>query len=193
MDNQIKILGADDHQIVVKGFKGAFEDEPELNYIGSVTKLENLLPTIIDKQPDVLLLDLRWGPDWNGGAEIIGKIKNQFPDIYIISITVHDHLAPAALAAGADLVVGKEIPIPDLVKRIKDADEKIKSNQKARNLIMDLNEIPIGDRKAAPRHEACVFEILTSPSCNPSKSPAMLTKPIWEPYVLSAILVIPAT
>ncbi len=61
-----------------------------------------------DYQPDLILIDGRMKE--MGGLEIIQRIKDQWPEIGVVVLSMYSELKYAALAAGADAFLTKGEP-----------------------------------------------------------------------------------
>lgn len=87
---KIKIVIADDHKLFRKGIMALLED---FDFIGAIEEASNGLELMellerMDHLPDVILLDLRM-PVMDG-VEAQQKIRNLYPDIKVIILTMED-------------------------------------------------------------------------------------------------------
>ena len=117
----IRVLCCDDHDIAVEGMRRILEHEPGIEVAGSVTHIDDIARLVHERQPDVVLLDLKWGGVFEAGYDIIRQIKERSPEVRIIAISAYEHLAEGAKNAGADEGVTKDISPRDLVARVKAA------------------------------------------------------------------------
>jgi DNA-binding NarL/FixJ family response regulator len=115
----IRVLCADDTDIAAEGMQRILESEPHIQVIGQVTQQASVIQAVQEFQPDVLLLDLKWGGVYEAGCDLIRQIRVILPHVRIVAITVYDHLVASAKKAGADDVVTKDISRDDLIARIK--------------------------------------------------------------------------
>jgi DNA-binding NarL/FixJ family response regulator len=98
----VKIVLADDHQIVLDGLQDILEVEPDFRVVGRASNGRLLRSLTAETQPDLILLDLNMpGKD---GLEMIIELKSIFPKIKILVLTMYDspEVVQKALAAGAD-------------------------------------------------------------------------------------------
>lgn len=89
MSEQIKIALADDHNLFRKGMEELIEDFDNMEVLYSVPNGQELINKLSSgKLPDVCLLDINM-PEMNG-FETARKIKEQWPDIKILAVSVYD-------------------------------------------------------------------------------------------------------
>ena len=116
---KIKLVLADDHEVVRGGLRSALASESGLEVVAeAATGLE--LPEIVKTQkPDVLILDFVMP---NGGVPLIKEITTRFPDTRIIIFSFYDNEAyvVGSLEAGAQGYVLKESSVEELVRAIKE-------------------------------------------------------------------------
>jgi DNA-binding NarL/FixJ family response regulator len=92
----------DDHSIFRQGIKMALSDDPMLSCIGEASNGNELMKLLKERQPDVILLDLKMpGMD---GMEATKEIRKTYPDLKILVLTMHedDQLVLHLLEAGAN-------------------------------------------------------------------------------------------
>lgn len=101
MQDKIRILIADDHTIVRNGVRMLLETEKDIDVIGEALDGEQVIELAEKLQPDVILMDISM-PVING-MEATRRIKDRFPEIQIIALTMHhsDEYFFAMLKAGA--------------------------------------------------------------------------------------------
>lgn len=89
MSEQIKIALADDHNLFRKGMEELIEDFDNMEVLYSVPNGQELINKLSSgKLPDVCLLDINM-PELNG-FETARKIKEQWPDMKILAVSVYD-------------------------------------------------------------------------------------------------------
>jgi DNA-binding NarL/FixJ family response regulator len=115
----IKIILADDHNIVRKGLKALLSSEEDFEIIGEAKNgLEAV--TLVEKlQPDILVLDLLM-PGING-LEVARRLKKLKTKTSIVILSMHDNEAyvSEALRTGVDAYVLKESPPEELIYAIR--------------------------------------------------------------------------
>ena len=102
------ILLAEDHVILREGIRAILTMDPELEVIGEAGDGMQAVVMARELQPDLVLMDLSM-PLLNG-TEATRQIKQRFPQIRVIVMTVHktDEHVRASLHAGADAYLLKE-------------------------------------------------------------------------------------
>lgn len=90
-----RILLADDHPLIRKGFRHVLSAEPDLVVVGEAHDGHEAVDLAGSLQPDVLLLDVMM-PRLNGLEAIIEVVKVS-PQTRILVVSMHD--APAAVTA----------------------------------------------------------------------------------------------
>src|SRR5260221_6265913 len=102
----IRVLIADDHDMVRKGIRTWLETETDIEIIGEADKGEAALAKVRSLKPDVLLLDLHF-PDMNG-LDVIRKLRDEKNDTPILVMTGYEkQRAKSVLEAGANGFLNK--------------------------------------------------------------------------------------
>lgn len=101
MEKLIKVVLADDHQLVRKGFRALLSEIPGIAIVGDAANGLELLELLKKIPADVALLDVEM-PVMNG-IEACGKIHTQFPDIKVIILTMRNEasIVKQSVANGA--------------------------------------------------------------------------------------------
>jgi len=109
-----KILLADDHKIVRQGIRRLLEDNVDFTIVGEAADGFEALEIISEQPPDVLVTDLRMPR--MGGLELIKKVRNSYPGIKLVVLSMYTSEAYvySALSAGADAYVVKQLGIQKL-------------------------------------------------------------------------------
>jgi DNA-binding NarL/FixJ family response regulator len=99
---QYRILLADDHVLIRHGIKNIIKKNDQLEVVGEVSNGKQLMSFLEDSEVDLIILDISM-PDI-GGMEAIGLVKNKYPWIKILMLTMHKNKQYfySAMAAGAD-------------------------------------------------------------------------------------------
>ena len=116
---KIKVLVADDQELVREGLSIVLSNIPELEYMGSVTNGREVIRAVREDKPDVILMDVRM-PEMDG-VTCTKIIKEQYNDIKIIILTTFDddEYVLGALRDGASGYLLKGTSMKDLVDAIK--------------------------------------------------------------------------
>ncbi len=98
----IKILIVDDHPIVRKGLRMLIEDEEDMVVCAESGNANEAIRLIGDFEPSIVLSDITLEKNTNG-LELISAMKQRYPGIPAIVITMHEEslYAERAIMAGA--------------------------------------------------------------------------------------------
>ncbi len=113
-----RVLVVDDNHVFLEA---AAEFLFEQNSIGEILTAESgqaALAVISVNRPDLMIVDLAM-PEM-GGLELTRLVKERWPELPIIILTLHDtpHHRHAALEAGADAFVSKTLIDSDLIPAV---------------------------------------------------------------------------
>ena len=116
--SQIKVVIAEDHRLYREMLSMALR-RGGIEISGEVANGHEIIDTISNLQPDVLLLDIVM-PEV-GGIEVIQTIKAKSPKtkVLILTVSIDEALVFKALKAGAKGYISKDISISDLIKAIQ--------------------------------------------------------------------------
>src|SRR4029453_5952156 len=97
----IRILAADDHQLIRQGIAGLIADEPGMTLVGEAANGREAIDQFRHHRPDVTLMDLQM-PEMTG-MEAMTAIRAEFPEARIIVLTTYagDVQVLRAIKAGA--------------------------------------------------------------------------------------------
>jgi NarL family two-component system response regulator LiaR len=118
---RLKLVIADDHQLMLEALRMALADDPELEIVGETTSGAQLLPLVRQKTPDVVLLDLRMpGMD---GLKCLEALRERHPEIksVVLSASEEPEIIDAALQRGAAAYIVKRVDPVDLPSLIRQA------------------------------------------------------------------------
>ena len=119
----IKIVIADDHQVVRSGLKLLLDAEPDFEVVAEAGDVAAAARTVLGYKPDVLVLDLNM-PD-GSTLPTIPKMLTDSPKTNIVVLTMQEDPAFAreALQAGARGYVLKDAADSELVEAVRMAAE----------------------------------------------------------------------
>ncbi len=143
----IKIVIADDHTMMREGLSQALDSIPDIEVIASAADGKELLDTLAELTPDVILVDIEM-PRLSG----IGALRKLEGDPLAIVVTMHadPEQRRKATAAGAKGFLSKSAPLPDLAAAIRAvaAGEVLVDEEKTPE-ILDQHRQPVLDEGAA--------------------------------------------
>lgn len=115
----IRILLAEDHQLMRDGLRALLDVQDDMTIIGDVCDGADAVTQALDRGPDVVLMDV--GLPGLNGVEAARKIRAERPDIEVIMLTMHDDAATVdrALRAGARGFMVKGCGIDELREAIR--------------------------------------------------------------------------
>lgn len=114
----IKILIADDQEIVREGLKRILQSDPEIDVIATANDGQKALDLIANEVPDLVLMDLQM-PRMNG-VQAIRRLKESHPDLPVLVLTTYmdDKWLFDAIRSGASGYLMKDRPRQELLHAI---------------------------------------------------------------------------
>jgi two-component system response regulator NreC len=119
--NKIRILLADDHQVVREGFRALLEAEPDFEIVAETGDGLEAVRLTEHQKPHVLVVDLMM-PGLNG-LEVARQITQRLPRTHIVVLSMHANEAYVleALKNGACAYVLKDASAAELVRAVREA------------------------------------------------------------------------
>ena len=116
----IKILLADDHQLLIDGLRTILEKHRDVEIVGLAKDGLEAFELAMQFQPDIILLDISM-PGLNG-LDAAKKILRDLPSTKIIMLSMHGDLRyiQEALRIGAKGYILKESAAEELIQAIRD-------------------------------------------------------------------------
>jgi DNA-binding NarL/FixJ family response regulator len=144
----IKIVLADNHQIVRQGLGQLLAGEPDMHVVGEADGYATTVKLIQEYSPHVVIMDISM-PDLNG-VEATRRILSQYPGIKVIALSMHSDslFVLNMLNAGASGYLLKDCALEELAKAIRTVvTQKIYLSPKLSNLLVtDLaNKLSLDD------------------------------------------------
>lgn len=123
---KIKIAIIDDMVDILDYFTVVLSREADIEIVGSATNGEDGVKLVLEKRPDVVLMDIQMEHK-DAGIEAIAEIKREWEDAKVIVLTIHDDDEQLynAFAAGAVEYLLKTASIGEILNSIHD----VHSNQ----------------------------------------------------------------
>jgi DNA-binding NarL/FixJ family response regulator len=113
-----RLILADDHHLLRRGFKSLLSGEPDLDVVGEASNGLQAIEMCLRLEPDLILMDVRM-PKMDG-ITATRKIKAEQPGVGVLVVTMHenpDYLLEA-LNAGAAGYVLKDAPADRLISAV---------------------------------------------------------------------------
>ena len=130
-DTMIRVLLADDHEIVRLGLRAVLEDANDIEVVGEVSTAEAAIAAAQAGGIDVILMDLRFGAGAEGtlvstGADATAAIKRTMknpPNVLVVTNYDTDADILGAIEAGAVGYLLKDAPPADVLAAVRSAAE----------------------------------------------------------------------
>lgn len=116
----IKLMLADDHDLVRTGLRRLLEDVELIQVVAEVTSGEEAIQALRDTAVDVILMDINM--PGMGGLEATRKILHKYPQIKVIIVTMNEDevFAQRLLKAGAAGYLTKGCKITEITHAIRE-------------------------------------------------------------------------
>lgn len=117
----IKVLLVDDHTVVRRGLRLAFDLEDDFQVVGEAGNGQEALERVAELQPDVVVMDLLM-PVMNG-VDATRAIRRDHPDVEVVALTsvLEDRLVIDVVEAGASGYMLKETRPDELFDAVRAA------------------------------------------------------------------------
>ena len=121
IDAKAGILLIDDHPLLRQGVRQLIELEDDMEVVGEASHALDGIAKAVELEPDLILLDLNM-PEING-IETLRRLRAENVASRIVMFTVSDHEddVVAALRAGADGYLLKDMEPEDMIAQLKQA------------------------------------------------------------------------
>ena len=119
MPKKIKAFVIDDHSLVRKWLGTLLQRQSDLQVCGETTNGPEAMKLIAKAKPDVAIVDISL--EGNSGLELIKSIKETYPKVVMVVLTMHDEslCAERALRAGARGYVMKKEATKQIIPAIR--------------------------------------------------------------------------
>jgi len=121
---QTKVLIADDRPRSRSGLRAVLALRPEIEIVGEAADGQEAVRLVAECRPDVVLMDARM-PVLDG-VEATRLIKEEWPEVRVVVLTMYPTYREDALAAGANAFLIKGCPARELVAAITGQSEEKK-------------------------------------------------------------------
>jgi DNA-binding NarL/FixJ family response regulator len=120
MQDEIKrLILADDHHLLRRGFRSLLGGEPDLEVVGEASTGQEAIEICRRLEPDLVLMDVRM-PEMDG-ITATRQIKHEQAGVSVLMVTMHENPAYLleALDAGAAGYVLKDTPADRLINAVR--------------------------------------------------------------------------
>src|SRR3954452_4245848 len=119
MATKLRILLADDHNMVRAGLRALIDAQPDMEVVGEAADGEAACRQAMDLGPDVVVMDISMPA--LGGAPATDRIKRERPEGRVLALTVHEDSSylQQLLQAGASGYLLKRAAADDLIHAIR--------------------------------------------------------------------------
>jgi DNA-binding NarL/FixJ family response regulator len=147
-ERDIRVLLADDQELVRRGFAALLANEPGIEVVGEVGDGTQAIAEVRRTRPDVVLMDIRM-PRMDGldaTRAICGDDRLRFTKVLVLTTFALDEYVYEALRAGASGFLLKDTPPRLLLEAIRAAVEGdvLIAPAMTRRLVADLVNRPVG-------------------------------------------------
>jgi two-component system, NarL family, response regulator DevR len=157
MNEMLRLLLVDDHEVVRLGMRALLERHPTFSVVGEASTQEEAVMMAIEHRPDIVLMDIRLAG--GSGIEACQQVKEHLPETKVIMLTsfAEDELLFAAIRAGATGYLLKQIAAGDLIRAIEGAahGESMLDPSLTQKVFFEV-------RRSIKKEEAVAFQDLTS-------------------------------
>ena len=116
---KLKILLADDHELVCAGLAVLINDEPDMEVVGQARNGNEALQKAQELHPDLIILDISM-PE-TGGVEAAAQISEKCPEVKVLVLSVHEdkYYLRKVLRHGAAGYLPKSAAVSELIQAIR--------------------------------------------------------------------------
>ena len=145
MSQPLRLFIVDDHDLFRAGVRAGLP--PEIEVVGEAAEAEAAIELILERAPDVVLLDVHL--PGGGGQQVVRQVKAKHPDIAFLALSASDAATDvvSVVRAGARGYVTKTISAPELADAIHRiaAGDVVFSPRLAGFVLDAFSAIPVGD------------------------------------------------
>lgn len=115
----IGVLIVDDHKIIRVGLRGVLQLQRDIRVVGEAETTQQALDLVAANNPNVVIMDIDL--EESNGIEATRKIKNLYPNVNILALTLHQEISfiRPMLEAGASGYVLKNAEPEELIAAVR--------------------------------------------------------------------------
>jgi two-component system response regulator DegU len=119
LTGSIPMVLVEDHALVRQTLADVLDRQPDISIVAVASDGEQAIAAVEAYHPKVVVMDVNM-PKLNG-VQATKAVKQRFPDVRVIGLTVHDDQATrqAMLDAGASACLSKNGPVEALLETIR--------------------------------------------------------------------------
>lgn len=162
----IRVLLVDDHTVVRRGLRLAFDLEPDLEVVGEAANGQEAVARVAELRPDVVVMDLLM-PVMNG-VDATRVIRREHPDVEVVALTsvLEDRLVIDVVEAGASGYLLKETRPDELFEAVRAAARgEVRLDPRAQQRLVREVRAP-ESREALTERELEVLKLVAAGSSN---------------------------
>jgi len=155
---RIRVLLADDHPLVLEGFRACLETFPHIDVVATATNGREALAFAREHRPDIVVLDINM-PELNG-LDATELFKEERPEIKLLIVSMHDNkeYVSTALLHGARGYVLKDVSTREIVNAIVAIHHGgTYFSAGVSDLLMDLQSDPAEDSTLTTREQTILL------------------------------------
>jgi DNA-binding NarL/FixJ family response regulator len=167
----IRLMLADDHRMLREGLRRSMTDQG-FDVVGEARDGEEAIRLAEQLQPEVILMDVTM-PEVDG-VEATRQIRQQFPDIRIVMLTMHadQEVLAAAIRAGASGYLVKDCSTEEIASAVRMAasGETALSPQLAASMLDEVRKLDAPsseDERIVTRREEEVLQLIANGCSTP--------------------------
>nr|WP_086937984.1 response regulator transcription factor [Thaumasiovibrio occultus] len=164
----IRVLLADDHQLVREGLQARLERQSNIDVVGTVSNGKAAIDEAQRLSPDIVLCDVNM-PELSG-IDVLSALKNS--DISVVLVSMHDNTEYIvnAMRLGAKGYILKDVPSQELITAIETVYQgnAYFSAAVSQRLFDSMNQLKQGhqDSQGLTQRERDVLTLIAAGECN---------------------------
>jgi len=117
----IRVLIADDHQVVRGGLRATIQEQPDMSVCGELADASRLVAEVSERKPDVVVLDINM--PGSGSTSLVREIRSlaNAPQVVIFTMYNEDSHAVGYLREGAAAFINKRRSTEELLRAVRRA------------------------------------------------------------------------
>jgi len=105
MERLVRVLIADDRRSAREGLRALLSLYPQVEVVGEAGDGQEAIRFVSERQPHLVVMDMQM-PVMDG-IEATRRIKDRWPEVKVVALTIHPQYRTEAIAAGADAFLFK--------------------------------------------------------------------------------------